>query len=214
MGERCRTLLPPHQAKIHFFGLLVNSLSLCETWAKDSFFHPELARPRLLNYSMKGVFAFRDILMSKAQPGPRPLRKPSTRLVLSLAALALVAFPCWIVWKDLKQWDKALPASGKVVRTSPEGPFPDVLTIAYQDQSSQPHQVDIPTPYTTVRQVGDQVDLEYLPDAPSKAMTRIQRRDEGWSVSPYLLFGCLGAATLFLHFAFPEYISLRKKGSR
>lgn len=141
----------------------------------------------------------------------RPRRKPLTRLILSLVALVLIAAPVGIVWRDLKRWAAAPAVTGKVVRVLPEGPFPDVVTVEYQDQANHTHQVDISTNYATARKVGDTVDLFYLPDAPERAMTRIQQRDEGWSVSPYLLFGSLGAATFFLYFAFPEYLSLKRR---
>lgn len=143
-----------------------------------------------------------------------PRRKPMTRLVLSLVALALIAVPAVIVWKDIKRWSNAQPVTGSVVRVSPEGPFPDVLTVEYQDLASQKHQVETPAVYATARKVGDSVDLFYLHSAPSKAMTRIQQRDEGWSVPVYYLFGSLAAATFFLYFAFPEYLTLKKRRTR
>jgi hypothetical protein len=147
-------------------------------------------------------------------PSNTSRRKPQTRFALSLAALILIALPIAIVWRDLNRWDSAVAVTGKVVRITPEGPFPDIVTVQYHDQASQPHQVDIPTTYATARKVGDPVDLHYLPDAPAKAMTRIQQRDEGWSVSPKLLLASLAAATFALYFAFPEYLTLRKGRNR
>lgn len=143
--------------------------------------------------------------------GLAPRRTPQTRLILSLVALILLALPIGIVWRDWQRWAAAPAVTGTVVRISPEGPFPDVVTVEYQDQANHSHQVDISTNYATARKVGDPVDLFYLPDAPERAMTRIQQRDEGWSVSPYLLFGSLALSTFFLYFAFPEYLTLKKR---
>jgi hypothetical protein len=92
------------------------------------------------------------------------------------------------------------------VSTKPEGPFPDEIIVEYSIPESGKHSVTIPSTYTTAREIEQEVELLYLAERPERAMTRIQIRDEGWSVSPYLLFGSVGLATFFLHLAFPNHI--------
>ncbi len=152
-------------------------------------------------------------------PAPIPIpsgsRKPHsffTQAFLVLLAIGFLAVPLVIVYRDLTAWKGSLPVVGIVVETKSEGPFVEEVVVQYTFQGSTgSHRVAIPATYTTVREVGQEVELLYLPDEPHRAMTRIQIRDEGWSLSPYYLFGSIGLSTLFLHLAFPNHIRLNSR---
>jgi hypothetical protein len=146
--------------------------------------------------------------------GDRPRRKPIPRLIFALGLFVLLALPCGMVAVDLMRPKETLSVAGKVIRTSPEGPFPEVVTVEYQDHASRTHQVEIPTSYTTARVVGDAVDLDYPPDSPANAMTRAQLSDEGWSVTAYVLFECIAVVLFFILLVFSGQLSRENKEPR
>lgn len=133
-------------------------------------------------------------------------------VVFSLLAIVFLVTPITIVYRDLTAWKDAKEVVGRVVGSRPEGPFPDELTVEYTlTESEDTYQVTIPIGYTSAREIGQEVELDYLPDHPERAMTRIQTRDEGFSISPYFLFGSIGLATFCLHIAFPNHIRLNSR---
>ncbi len=133
-------------------------------------------------------------------------------VVFSLLALVFVVTPIIIVYRDLTAWRDAKQLVGRVVSARPEGPFPDEVTVEYSlQESDKTYQVTIPIGYTTAREIGQEVELDYLPDHPERAMTRIQTRDEGFAISPYFLFGSIALATFCLRIAFPNHIRLNSK---
>lgn len=134
-----------------------------------------------------------------------------TRVVLCAAAIALVAVPIGVVVTDIHSWQNANAVTGKVIQTLPPGPFPDFVIVEYVSADGETRKTKISTNYATAREVGEEVELLYRSDKPGHAMTRIQSRDEGLSVSPYLLFGSFALATFLLAWAFPEWISLKKR---
>lgn len=144
----------------------------------------------------------------------RPRRKPISRLMIAVGLFVLLALPCGLVAVDLMRPKETLSVTGKVVKITPEGPFPDVVTVEYQDHASSTHRVAIPTTYTTARVVGDVVDLDYPPKAPANAMTRAQLSDEGWSVSAYVLFECIAVALFFIFLEFSGHFSHGNKKLR
>ena len=154
--------------------------------------------------------------VSAYQSKPKTTRAYKTlrRVVFSSIALILVAVPAFIVYRDLEAWKQSIAVVGVVVETKSEGPFINEVVVEYFDLESSTHRVSILSTYVTARDVGDEVDLMYLPNRPDRAMTRIQARDEGWSIHPYWLFGSVGLSTFFLHWAFPEYIRLNSRKRR
>jgi hypothetical protein len=141
----------------------------------------------------------------------RPRNKFRKRVVFSLLAIALIAFPAIVVYRDLTAWQKAIAVTGTVIDTRPAGPFPEEIDVRYDAVGGATYTVTIESVYTTARANGEQVDLLYRPEAPERAMTRIKIRDDGWSVHPYALFGSVLLATFCLVSAFPEYIRLNKR---
>ena len=134
------------------------------------------------------------------------------RLLLSLAAVALIVFPAVTVYRDIQGWKQSQATTGRVVETRPEGPFPDELVVEYTvGNEERPRQVVIPDTYTTARQVGDEMELLYRAEHPEKAMTRIQIRDDGLTIPPQILFGCVAAASFCLVAAFPQHLRLGRR---
>lgn len=148
--------------------------------------------------------------LPKQAPKP-PKKKFWRRVIFSLLAIGLIAFPAIVVYSDITAWKKAIAVTGTVVDTRPAGPFPDEIDVQYEDVNGISHTVTLGFAYTTARAKDEKVDLLYRPEAPQRAMTRIKIADEGWSVHPYLLFGSVLLATISLVIAFPEYIRLNKR---
>lgn len=143
--------------------------------------------------------------------GKSSLRSCLIRMVLVLLSVILLVLPIAIVYRDLTAWKQSRTVVGKVIATKPEGPFPDEIVVEYTVSDSGTYQVTIPGTYTTAREIEEEVELEYIPHEPRRAMTRIQIRDEGWSISPYVLFGSIGLATFLLHLAFPNHMRLHRR---
>ena len=152
---------------------------------------------------------------AKVQPTGAAKRPRSSKRVLqslfALLAFIFLVVPGYIVYQDLTAWKQAITVFGVVVETKPEGPFPDEIVVEYSVANSVQHRVSIRDTYTTARDIGDEVELIYLPNRPERAMTQIQARDDIWSISPYYLFGSVGLATLFLHLAFPNHIRMNSR---
>ena len=142
-----------------------------------------------------------------------PRRKSNYRrsAILTIIAVSFLALPVSIIYRDLTAWNKSIDVVGRVIDTNPKGPFPDEIIVEYIVDDSVKHHVTIPSTYTTAHEIDQEVELLYLPNQPQFAMTRIQIRDEGWTISPYLLFGSVGVATFFLHLAFPNHIRLNSR---
>jgi hypothetical protein len=138
-------------------------------------------------------------------------RSKAIQAILALLAVVFVVLPAVVVYRDIKAWSHAKSVVGVVTDTIPDGPFPDEVVIAYSVPDSGEHHVKMKTSYTTAREVGDEVELEYLPDQPQRAMTRILVRDEGLSVSPWYLFGSIALAMFCLVAAFPNHIRLNSR---
>ncbi len=132
------------------------------------------------------------------------------RIVFTLLAVTFFVIPALLLYRDLTAWNNALTVTGRVVATkperTPENPFIDEVVVAYIIPDSSEYRVDIPSAYTTAFEVDQEVELVYLPKQPGRAMTRLQSRDEGLTVSPYLLLISVAISTLMLHLAFPEQI--------
>lgn len=117
--------------------------------------------------------------------------------VLLLLTIVLLVSPGFVVYRDLTKWKNAKDVVGKVVRTEPEGPFPDLITVEYTLEDSVKHRITIPSQYTTAIDIGQSVELLYLVEAPESAVTKVQAGFIELSLPPFLLVGSI-AAGLFL----------------
>ena len=68
---------------------------------------------------------------------------------------------------------------GKVIAVKPpDVPFPQELTVAYRDQADQEHQVIFrPVDVYVVRELGELVEVRYLPEAPDQPLGPARFRD-------------------------------------
>jgi hypothetical protein len=139
-------------------------------------------------HPVRDIGKSRTIEPQRSSPSLR--KSPTARTVLLLSvALLLLAIPGLVVYRDFTRWDHAKDVVGNVVQTTPEGPFPDQITIEYTPQDSGVHRIVVPSQYTTARELGQSVELLYLPDSPDYAVTKTQANVLELSVPPYLLVG-------------------------
>ena len=99
----------------------------------------------------------------------------------------------------------ATPVIGKVVALSPEGPFPDILTVEYSMPDDRLGSVDVPFQYTTARNLGQEVELVYRKQEPGLAMTRLQSRDFAVSISLSWLSYLIPLLGLEIYLLFPHF---------
>ncbi len=190
---------------------------------------PTVGCGRLDSHTMEMALNAKPTLKKAESPYPQSLKLPKAvqvltnrsskrsvafRAVFSLLAVNFLALPILIVYRDLTAWQHSIATQGVVVDTRFEGPFLEEVFVEYSVAGdSTKHRVSIPASYTTAQEVGKEVELLYLKDQPQRAMTRIQTRDEGWSISPYLLFGSIALAAFLSHLAFPEFVRFGKRRS-
>ncbi len=132
------------------------------------------------------------------------MKRPMQPLVTGVCIiLALIVFliPLGMIYRSHHAWSQAKTVTGVVTSTQPEGPFPDEVIVRYRIPEAGEYSVAIPCTYTSARTIQEEVELSYLPNQPEVAMTPLQVRDVRWSLSPWVLFGCLGLS--FFLFALP-----------
>jgi hypothetical protein len=136
------------------------------------------------------------------------------RALLGLATLVTGAVLAWVIYTmvtDYQSWLEATPVTGKVVALQPEGPIPHEIVVEYPLPDAQRARTTIPLAYTTVRELGEEVEVVYRPSNPAVAMTRLQARDHFSSLSMnwLLIVPIFGWELLCL---FPNYRQRWKKG--
>ena len=126
-----------------------------------------------------------------------------------LAGLAFVAAVAILIWRAVayqQQWNSAPRVEGQIVavKPPPPDPFPTEFTVAYQDQTGQPHQIvfDLPN-VNDARHIGDKVDLCYLRDDPRQAMGFAASRDA--AIEKFLPWG-IGIIVAFIAVLFVSAI--------
>jgi hypothetical protein len=101
----------------------------------------------------------------------------------SLLTLALIVALGLLIWRAIeyqRRWNAALVVEGEViaVHPPPPEPFPDRFTIAYRDQAGGQHEVVLGRPdIYALLQVGEKVELRYLPEAPEQVLGPARVRD-------------------------------------
>lgn len=112
---------------------------------------------------------------------------PSTIATAQFAiALGVVVY---VGYQNQNQWMEAAPVPGKVVRVESTATTETIYTIAYQDHAGQLHHVrwrvqDMYVP----KDVGETVDVVFLPAAPDKPLGPARLRDMGFlNYAPWLL---------------------------
>lgn len=108
---------------------------------------------------------------------------PQNRWVQRLLTLAMVIAMGFTVFRAIdyqQQWNNAVVVQASVieVKPPPPDPFPDEYTVTYRDQADQQHQVLLKRNDVYVApQVGETVELRYLPQAPDKPLGPARYRD-------------------------------------
>lgn len=101
----------------------------------------------------------------------------------SLLTLALIVALGLLIWRAVeyqRRWNAAPVVEGEViaVHPPPPEPFPNKFTITYRDQAGGQHEVVLGHPdLYGMPQVGEKVELRYLPDAPEQVLGPARARD-------------------------------------
>jgi hypothetical protein len=104
-------------------------------------------------------------------------------LFVSMAALIY-----WAI-QSQRRWDAATEVSAVVVALDPPPPYPlpNDITVSFQDSSGTVHRSTLGyMQFLKTPQLGDEVNVRYLPEAPDKALGPIAARDVGFDMAvPY-----------------------------
>lgn len=110
-------------------------------------------------------------------PSPRRSWWPT---VLNLALAVALGLTMWKATDYQRQWSDAVLVEGDVIATEPPppDPFPNEYTVAYRDQTGQPHQVTLKRAdvYATPH-VGEKLELRYLPELPDQPLGPARYQD-------------------------------------
>jgi hypothetical protein len=90
-----------------------------------------------------------------------------------------------LVWQAIdyqRRWNDAPVVEGTVIAVRPPGdPIPNEFTIAYRDQAGAEHQVVFHSADVYIlREVGEKVEVRYLPEAPDQPLGPARVRDAGF----------------------------------
>jgi hypothetical protein len=151
------------------------------------------------------------------KPSPDFSNKPSVFGWLK-PVIAIVVFS-WVAWlifgyvQNQIAWTKATRVGGVVVRTEPEGLFPELLTVEYQLPAQDMKKVILKWNETTAREVGDEVDLYYIENKPGKVLTKMQAVDKGGDFSSEftMMNFLIGMAVLIT--LYPSIFARRRHGN-
>lgn len=131
-------------------------------------------------------------------PAPGAVAEGWIRSLLTLACVAGVALVAWQGFQYQVRWNQSLSAEGTViaVKPPPPDPFPDELTVEYADPTGKQHQTvfrraDV---YIT-REVGEKVEVRYLPEAPDQPLGPARYRDAAFV--EYMPYG-IGIVAVYL----------------
>ena len=124
-----------------------------------------------------------------------------TSIMIRLLFLAMVIAIGSVIWKGLRmqqEWDREPDEQATVVAKDPPPPqpFPEIYTLSYKDKNGLAHQatfraVDI----YGVPEIGAQVPIRFLPDAPDKPLTHVHLDNVGID---YIIPRCIAIAALYV----------------
>lgn len=147
-----------------------------------------------------------EIPKPKAPAGPAPLWVRALQIVSNVVFTTLIIGLVLYAQRTQTAWNQAPRTPGTLVAIQPNDPTlkQDVYVFEYKDQAGNTHQArwtlaDIYIP----REIGSEVEVTYLPEAPDKPVSPARVRDIAMStLVPYLVaLTAIGALTnLFLHF--------------
>jgi hypothetical protein len=114
-----------------------------------------------------------------------------------LALVVALGFQAYRGYLAETYWNGAQEIKGLVVKTLPEGEtFPDVYVVEYAPTKDQAYQVDIRTQFAGgLFKTGENIDLIYLPEAPTQATTLSEARSSGF---PDFIPAMLGMGAVYM----------------
>jgi hypothetical protein len=136
------------------------------------------------------------------------------RAILGFATVVTAAVLGWVIYtmaQDYVSWMNATAVIGTIVDAKPEGPFPDDFIVEYYMPDEKRALATVPSQYTTVREIGQDLELVYRKENPSVAMTKLQSRDHFSSISMNWLVFTIPLFSLELALLFPKYFSRWKR---
>lgn len=141
-----------------------------------------------------------DTKSRRAPPQNFRAKRFLQKALVTLIALAACTAPPILLFMRYQSWKSPICVEGQVVEVQYDGPFVDRLLVQYAlpDQSTKRAKV-LPT-FTEAREIGQVVDLCYLPSNPDHAVTLQESRSEFLSgYLPYsLILGPFLGLMLFL----------------
>ncbi|MGV3607100.1 MAG: hypothetical protein ACO1RA_11905 [Planctomycetaceae bacterium] len=144
-----------------------------------------------------------EIPKPQAPAGPAPLWVRALQVVSNVVFTALIIGLALYTQHRQTTWNQAPRTRGTLVAIEPNDPKlkQDVYVFEYKDQAGNTHQArwtlaDIYVP----QEIGSEVEVTYLPDAPDKPIGPARVRDIGMSnLFPYIIaLTAIGALTNFL----------------
>lgn len=149
--------------------------------------------------------AQREILCQAELPNafdaPTSAKKTLVGWLQTLLTVVCVIAIGIIAWQGVQfqqRWNNATMVEGTVVAVDPPPPatWPDTLTVEYADGDGKTHQVVWkPADVYTTREIGEKVQVHYLPEEPDKPMGPARVRDAAFLV--YVPYG-IAAAAIYL----------------
>jgi hypothetical protein len=111
----------------------------------------------------------------------RPISRRASVVPGALGS-ALAAALALLFWEAIgyqRQWNNAPVVEGRVIAVKPPGAtFPDEFTIAYRDLTGGEHQVVFkPADVYVLREVGEKVEVRFLPETPDQPLGPARVRD-------------------------------------
>ncbi len=143
-------------------------------------------------------------LVNRVSGVSRPVRWAQIPLNIGLAAALVLLF-----WQSIdyqRRWNDAPVVEGEVIAVNPPPPepFPREFTVAYRDQAGAEHRTLFkPADVYIVREVGEKVDVRYLPDAPDQPMGPARVRD-----AAFIKFGPWAIGVLAAYFVLQVVLSV------
>lgn len=122
-------------------------------------------------------------------PQANRIRKTALSVPIHLAFVASLGVLVWWAIQLQQRWDAATEVSAVVVGVDPPPPqvLPERITVSYHDTQGTEHfQTLGHMQFMTTPQLGDEVTIRFLPDAPTHALGPVASRDIGFATAfPY-----------------------------
>jgi hypothetical protein len=109
--------------------------------------------------------------------------------LVTLVALAACTAPPILLFMRYQNWKNPIRVEGQVVEVHYDGPFVDHLLVQYALPDQSTKRAKVLSTFTGAREIGQIVELYYLPSSPDHAITLQESRSE--FLSGYLPYGLI-----------------------